>query len=445
MDKYPVAKLADTDEDDVEDQEEANKFRCARNGDHLLTPFQCDLCQFRNVFKREPMANVVTDEKAIIAIRRAILDTFWARTKNTVDRNRASVKKLLEFGVGAYGLPDVLPPMGPHPIEDNWGMGIALIVLRKSLDKGKYAETVQYDTARRIRSAYSNVWGASIHCMTNGVMAKDTMKSFLTQCPTYSLWFERFMRGMHSRMGDDHRPDLALSKEVLHMIMTLLDEDYSEASTTMRKRYIARMGLLLLSTYLAGLRGEEVPRIVRKYFIELNEESMNCGIPHCVLPLYGRFKNEGNVPRCHLFRVCKRSKSGFDMEKWVLRVIQHERNSRTLYLFSTADGKKESAGKTYEAYLFNLLKEVQEKSHGLIPKKLDVEEAYGISRSGRRGGTTGAQNAPNEECNDQDIERNNRWRSEERAGSRKPSSSMIQLYTDSLYSLEADLRFSKCQ
>jgi len=432
-------------EEEVEDPEEALKYKSARNGDHLITPFQCDLCHFRNIYNRDPVRDRQGDMHAMTAIRRAILDSFWSRQPDTVSKNKSSVKKIFDFGTGTYGMPSVLPQLGPHSLEDVWGMGIALIVLRKSLDKGKYAERVQFDTARRMRSAFSNVWGASIHTMTDGVMARDTMKTFLTHCPTYSLWFERFMKGMHSRMGDIHRPDLAISKPVMLQIMNLLNEDYFEADGESRKRYVARMGLLMLSTFLGGLRGEEVPRIVRKHFIELNKESLKCNIPHCVLPLYGRFKNDRGIPRCYLFRICKRSKSGFDMERWVLRVIKHESNSSNMFLFSDELGRKESAGKVYESYLFSLLKEIQEKTVGLIPNKLEVEEAYGISRSGRRGGTTNAQNAPNEECNDNDIERNNRWRTEEKAGNKRPSLSMIQLYTESLYSLEADLRFSLCQ
>ena len=30
------------------------EFVRARNGDHLMTPFQCDLCHFRNLKKQDP-------------------------------------------------------------------------------------------------------------------------------------------------------------------------------------------------------------------------------------------------------------------------------------------------------------------------------------------------------------------------------------------------------
>ena len=73
-----------------------------------------------------------------------------------------------------------------------------------------------------------------------------------------------------------------------------------------------------------------------------------------------------------------------------------------------------------------------------------MAEAYGIKRSFRRGSTTAASNAPNAECDDNDIKRNNRWRIEERAGTRSPDLDMLQLYTDTLQSIETELKFSKC-
>ena len=81
---------------------------------------------------------------------------------------------------------------------------------------------------------------------------------------------------------------------------------------------------------------------------------------------------------------------------------------------------------------------------GLIAKSLLVREAYGVSRSFRRGSTTAASNAPNSECNEDDINRNNRWRTEDRSGTRQPDLSMLQLYTDTTQSAKAELKFSLC-
>ena len=420
-------------------------YTAARNGDHLITPFQCDLCHFRNMFLRDPIMDSETDINALVAVRRANIDAFWSRSPGTANNTRNGCKRILEIGLNHFGLRNVLPNMGPHVLRDEWGMGLAIIMLQKSLDKGRYKATVQFETVRKLRAAFSNVWGSSEHCMTQGVMAREMMKTFMTNCPSHCLWFERFIKGMHCRMGDDRRPDSALSRDVMLLMMELIDRDFKNSRVEIRRKYIARAALFFLSTYLGGLRGEEVPRVIRKYFVLLNEESFNHQTPHCVLPLYGRFKSEGGMARCFMLRIACKTKHGFNMRLWVERVMELEKAGTTLYLFSDAQGRKESPSYTYESYFFSLLKEIQECRRELIPSIIDVEDAYGLSRSGRRGGTTGAQNAPNSECSKEDIERNNRWRKMDSAGTRQPGMSMIQLYTDTLHAVEADLRFSSCQ
>ena len=88
--------------------------------------------------------------------------------------------------------------MGPHELNDSWGMTLAISLLHKILDKGIYSPMVQFKMAQRLHSAYSNLWGASRHALTLGVLAKDTTNTFVTKCSGYCLWFERFVRGMYS-------------------------------------------------------------------------------------------------------------------------------------------------------------------------------------------------------------------------------------------------------
>ena len=93
---------------------------------------------------------------------------------------------------------------------------------------------------------------------------------------------------------------------------------------------------------------------------------------------------------------------------------------------------------------FAKLLSVQKEEKGLLPRKLDIEDAFGVSRSFRRGSVTVAANAPNKECDDGDIARNNRWRSEDNAGTKNAGLNMLQLYTDTLHFVKADLKFSAC-
>ena len=132
-----------------------------------MCPFQCDLCHFRNIQLRDPHPDSKLDMNLLVAIRRANLDAFWGRSKSTVGHNRGGFKQLVELANSKYGITDILPPMGPHPLRDDWKMKSAVVLLRKSLDKGKNADTVQFSTARKLRSAFSNAWGSSIHTMTS--------------------------------------------------------------------------------------------------------------------------------------------------------------------------------------------------------------------------------------------------------------------------------------
>ena len=53
------------------------------------------------------------------------------------------------------------------------------------------------------------------------------------------------------------------------------------------------------------------------------------------------------------------------------------------------------------------LETIQQIFPRLISKQLDVNDDFGLSRSGRRGATAKATNTPNEECNDADVKRIN--------------------------------------
>jgi hypothetical protein len=442
-DNYPIVFLPGYDME-IDDPGEKDKYVKARNGDHLICPFQCDLCHFRNVQKRNPQMNSERDKRALTAIRRANLDAFWGRAEGTVDNNRREIKRAITLAEDRFGLWNFLPPMGPHRVSDDWGMSVAMLMIERSMSKGKYGNNLQFETTRKLRSGFSNLWGASRHTMTTSVMAKDQAKLFVTRCPTYSMWFERFVKGMHSRMGDDRRPDAALSTDMMREIMIRVESDFQEAEDNQIKRFICRAAVFFLGAFLGSLRGEEVPRILRRDFIQLNIESSKWKIPHCVLPLFGRFKGDQGIPRCYLFRICNKSKSGLNFERWVKRLSNFERNSSTQFLFSDNKGRKES-GKNYEPFLISKLKAVQKETNGIVPKGIEVEELFGVSRSFRRGSVAAASNAPNDECNEDDINRNNRWRKEDRAGTRNASLSMVQVYTDTLQAIEADLRFSTCQ
>ena len=252
------------------------------------------------------------------------------------------------------------------------------------------------------------------------------------------------MGGLHSRMGDDHRPDTAISSFVLKKMLQYAEAEWHGSVDHIERHFIVRASLFFVLAFLGALRGEEVPRLVRKDFISLNKISMReRKQPHIVIPLYGRFKNESNVARCHVMNVVCKTKSGIRGDLWVLRAMESEKDSTSKFLFSDATGKQEK-GSVYEEYMFKLLEKVQARYPEHIPAGLNVRDSYGLPRSCRRGANSEAQNAPNQDCEEKDINRNNRWRAVERAKMKKASMSMLQLYTDTRLTLTADLKFSGC-
>ena len=53
-DPFPICRPIDDEGDEHMLPGDETRFVQACNGDHLITPFQCDLSHFRNVYKRDP-------------------------------------------------------------------------------------------------------------------------------------------------------------------------------------------------------------------------------------------------------------------------------------------------------------------------------------------------------------------------------------------------------
>ncbi|CAJ1960068.1 unnamed protein product [Cylindrotheca closterium] len=156
---YPIRTATDEDGFEVAMDGDEDRFRVSRVGDFLMTPFQCDICHFRNVMKRNPD---ICNEKHMLFmqdIRHANINANWSRESSTVKANFAQVKRLEKVGTDMFGIPSVTPVMGPFPLEDTFGMAIAACLLRRSLDPGRNENTIQFATARRFRSAFSNAVG----------------------------------------------------------------------------------------------------------------------------------------------------------------------------------------------------------------------------------------------------------------------------------------------
>ena len=172
-------------------------FLKGRDGDHLMCPFECDLCVFHKLKKRDPNSNSEADKVLLAYIRRANLDAFWSRASSTVTGNKDKAKQVLESSE-FFGLDGPFIHQGPLPSHDHCGYEIALGMLFRSTRRGRNVKThLQYDTMRSFPTVLGNQLRSSPQACSHSLgllEAKGNCRRFVDD-PCSSLWFHRFKEG----------------------------------------------------------------------------------------------------------------------------------------------------------------------------------------------------------------------------------------------------------
>ena len=407
-----------------------------------MCPFQCDLCVFRTVMRRDPVDRSQGDDFVLETIRRMNLDALWAREPTTVSGNLGRVRRVLELSA-KHGMPPPFPPLGPFPAEDVLGYGAALVMLWDSLDEGQYADYKQFNTVRKLKSAVSNLWeasaigGARTFCLSSEDKKKVT--EFSTG-PTQSRWFKRFKQGTKVRMGEIVKQNKALSREILHALLEVARERIAVERGDQQALTIS-VATYLVVCFCASLRGNEGFMMdLRGLIYHLDEGKTDDDDAHVVVPLLGRFKNEAGE-RYHLLAIPAETESGFQPRWWVeLLAIVRTKQGRTWGpAFCDSDGKVAST-RVYEEMFYDLLEAVQERSPELFSKDIDIREDYGLSRSMRRGSTTLATLL---QVGETIIDAINRWRAVENARGCRPGLPMRQHYAEIAMLVPLLVKFAK--
>lgn len=215
-------------------------FKKGRDGDHAVTLFQCDTCIFRLLAQTDPAENG-DDAMFLCAICRVNLDALWGREPTTVYRNALTVSKMVSLQRD-QGIRPLFTPLGPFPDTDVLGYGVAVATVLKSLEPRRYAEYTQWETCQKLCSEYFNAYLASAAGVVDAAtVGQNRTKSFVTRCPTQSLWYEKFSLGCTKRMGQITKQDLAISIEVLHELLRLIEEEAKSASGS-RLHLLVRVG-----------------------------------------------------------------------------------------------------------------------------------------------------------------------------------------------------------
>ena len=167
--------------------DDPKRFQVARDGDHMMVPFQYDMCQFMNVQKRLPCPGNAQDELLLKCLRRVILDSFWSRERSTVQGNWNLICNSMVEGQAMGMGSKVLPTLGPFPLGDWSGVAIACIMMERSLKPGKNAKTIRFETLRKTRSVHANYAHASCFGTGDSTMQDDGNGSRVSHAVTNSF------------------------------------------------------------------------------------------------------------------------------------------------------------------------------------------------------------------------------------------------------------------
>lgn len=399
-------------------------YLSGRNGDHLLTPFQCELCHFRNLYGREP--DQPRDTWVLGVMRRALLDAFWDRSRATVEANVRILRRMLK-DCEELGLPPPQMNMGPWALEDTVGMGVAVLLLKRSLDPGRNDKYVQYDTVRKLRSAATNLYQAGVNGLKDRVASFEKQKLWISEAPTQSYWFTRFMGGFHKRVGQTKRQDFPIQIITLKKLQDMWEAEWDDQGTVRERLITSTEATWFLVGFCCGLRGEEMVQIEESG----TRESMtneHARLRHFEIVVSGPTK--GNRLMGTKFRipcVWETEASKLKPGLWLKRFLatKMEGLGRKPRLFQFTDDKPTL--KDCHEIFYGTVDRGRARSIEGLKDKDEAGETYGIRRSLRRGVTTHALNVG---ISKDLLASINRWRLQKESRTGAPRLDMVDLYAE---------------
>ena len=173
-------------------------------------------------------------------------------------------------------------------MRDDFGIGITVSLLLNSLDPERNDKFVQYDTIRKLRSAFSNLWQVLVHTNQASVMAESRNMLRVTTCPSNYFWFQYFMQGFHKRVGDLVKQNLCISAPIMTVLVAKIANMHKSDSDNVQT---VKFGFYCMLCYLGALHGNEAFLVNLGECWQLCEAAMeNTEHPHILVPLQGKFK-----------------------------------------------------------------------------------------------------------------------------------------------------------
>jgi hypothetical protein len=364
----------------------------------------------------------------------------------TVDANRREGVHYTNEAV-ALGIVRPYHRRGAFPLGDHWGVATACILV------GRNPEFEQYETIRKVRSHFSNFIHTTPGGMGDMFMTSDNVVNGITNSPTNTLWFKRFMKGCHNIMGDVWCLDRPLTMREASACQRMLEDDWKVfQNDPVGRLKTAVTGVMIVGGLGGGLRGEEIIRVdlgvIRKH---LKEACDHPGESHIPLDMVGRFKSQVGEQIC-VQPLPNESVSGLGYRLWMFRaIVSYAKFGITQGLIIRVTIKPKAGGANAATFkqakvgdLVNIFHPVLIRAKGSFPEiislEVNVEEEYRVSRSLKRGATSQARN---KEIPTDIIETSNHWRKMERARGATPHMALLERYADARAVLPLLVRFSR--
>ena len=88
-------------------------FHEAKDGDHIIMTFECNIFIFRKLRKVDPLEILSKHKLLLVCIRRMNLDAFWSRATSTVTQNTRNVRRSIKFSE-SLGFQGTFEHEGPY-------------------------------------------------------------------------------------------------------------------------------------------------------------------------------------------------------------------------------------------------------------------------------------------------------------------------------------------
>jgi hypothetical protein len=394
---FLIYRPIDDDGEQLCAQGEERDFLEAREGDHLVCPFECDYCAFFRLRGHSPFRDDNTDQLLLTYIRRANLDAFWCRRPGTVYGLNRLLKEQIEIGE-TFGF-NMLDCLGPFGRFYDSGMKAAIGILWRSQRKGNHEAKMKYSSVRKARALHTDYFNASVKGAKGTMVSRSDRARFVaTKAPTDSIWFNNFITGFKARVGERRKQDAAISIAVMVAIQQTLETDWQDVMTSDDQteiRSIAEHGAFYLFLFCGSLRGFEGPKIslydLRRQIAPPGSALANLYGAHIGLPLVGRFKPRSQDSRNIIIPIAYETASKLQPGVWAERLTQVLESEGIVSGWAFQDTQGDQLPMShFEDDFYDRLFRIRQSNPELFTDGIDLMEDFHIARSFRRGATTRA-------------------------------------------------------